>query len=92
MFRVPGGPGLRIDAGVEAGDDVTVHYDPLLAKLVAWGEDRAQAIERLGRALDETRIEGLATTLAFHRWLVRHDAFRAGAIDTGFVDAHWRRR
>jgi len=88
-LRPPGGPGIRLDAGVEAGDAVSIHYDPLLAKLIAWGADRPEAIERLERALAELRIEGLRTTLPFHRWLVRHAAFRAGEIDTGFVDAHW---
>jgi 3-methylcrotonyl-CoA carboxylase alpha subunit len=88
-LRPPTGPGIRWDAGVEAGDEVSVHYDPLLAKLVAWGPDRAEAIERLADALAGLRLEGLPTTLPFHRWLVRHEAFRAGDIDTGFVAAHW---
>jgi acetyl-CoA carboxylase biotin carboxylase subunit len=91
-WRPPTGTGIRVDTGVEAGDAVTVHYDPLLAKGVAWGADRAQAIERLGEALDAWEVEGVRTTLPFHRWLVRHEAFRAGAVDTGFVDAHWKRR
>jgi acetyl-CoA carboxylase biotin carboxylase subunit len=91
-LRVPTGPGIRLDAGVEAGDAVTVHYDPLLAKLIAWGESRSGAIARLAAALDAFQLEGVRTTLPFHRWLVRHDAFRAGEIDTGFVAAHWDSR
>jgi acetyl-CoA carboxylase biotin carboxylase subunit len=91
-WRPPTGPGIRVDTGIEAGDVISVHYDPLLAKLVAWGGDRDQAIDRLRRALDALVLEGPRTTLPFHRWLVRHEAFRAGAIDTGFVDAHWKRR
>jgi acetyl-CoA carboxylase biotin carboxylase subunit len=88
-LRLPTGPGIRLDCGVAAGDPVSVHYDPLLAKLIVWGNDRGEALERLQRALDEFQIEGLRTTLPFHRWLVRHEAFRAGEIDTGFISAHW---
>jgi acetyl/propionyl-CoA carboxylase alpha subunit len=88
-LRLPAGPGIRLDCGVAAGDPVSVHYAPLLAKLIVWGNDRGEALERLQRALDEFQIEGLRTTLPFHRWLVRHEAFRAGEIDTGFISAHW---
>ncbi len=79
---------LRIDTGVRAGDAVTPHYDPLLAKLVARGPSRAAALARMARALDDTRIEGLSTNRDFLRRLVAHPRFRAGRISTGFVDAH----
>jgi len=91
-WQPPAGPGVRVDEGVAAGDEVTVHYDALLAKLVAWGTDRAEAIDRLRRALDETRVEGLRTSLPFHRHAVRHPRFAAGDYDTGFVEEVWERR
>jgi len=87
-WRPPGGFGVRIDAGVEAGDEVTTHYDPLLAKLSAWGRDRPEAIERLRAALDEFALEGVKSTLPFHRRVVRHPVFLEGRYDTGFIDAH----
>ncbi len=84
----PEGPRVRIDAGMRMGDTVGVHYDPLLAKLIAWGEDRAQALMRLRRALDETRIAGPVTNLDFLAAIAGHPAFAAGEVDTGFVDRH----
>lgn len=81
-------PGLRIDTGYRAGDQVTIHYDPMLAKIIAGGADRAQAIDRLDRALAEIRIEGIATNIAFLRKLLAHERFRAGEVSTGFVDEH----
>jgi acetyl-CoA carboxylase biotin carboxylase subunit len=87
-WRPPGGFGVRIDAGVEAGDAVTTHYDPLLAKLCAWGNDRPEAIERLRAALDEFALEGVRSTLSFHRRVVRHPVFREGRYDTGFIEQH----
>src|SRR5437762_13881905 len=65
-LRVPSGPGIRWDAGVEAGNDVTLFYDPLLAKLIAWGETRDVAIQRMRRALSELVIVGLPTSQPFH--------------------------
>ncbi len=89
QFRVPGGPGIRVDAGVDAGSEVSVHYDAMLAKLIAWGRDRAEAIARLAGALAELQIGGVKTTLPFHRWLLAQPGFLAGRYDTGFVDAHF---
>ncbi len=87
-WRPPGGFGVRVDAGVEAGDEVTIHYDPLLAKLVSWGRDRAEAIARLRAALDEFALEGVRSTLPFHRRVVRHPVFLEGRYDTGFIETH----
>jgi acetyl/propionyl-CoA carboxylase alpha subunit len=78
--------GVRVDAGVEAGDEVPVAYDPLIAKLIASGETRDEALERLARALRETRVGGVTTNLAFLRWLVSHPALRAGETTTAFLD------
>ncbi|MDQ3857617.1 MAG: hypothetical protein M3327_04090 [Actinomycetota bacterium] len=80
--------GVRVDAGVEAGDEVPVAYDPLIAKLVAGGETREDALARLVDALDETRVRGVTTNLAFLRWLVRHPDVRAGRTTTAFLDEH----
>ena len=80
--------GLRIDAGVEAGGEVTVHYDPMIAKLIGWGETRDAARARLADALERTRVAGLRTNAAFLARLIAHPAFAAGGVDTGFLDAH----
>jgi len=80
--------GIRVDAGVEEGDEIGLSYDALVAKLIAHGSDREQAVERLTDALDATSVEGVTTNLPFLRWLVRHPAFRAGAISTAFLVDH----
>jgi 3-methylcrotonyl-CoA carboxylase alpha subunit len=79
---------LRIDSGVDAGDKVTVHYDPMLAKLIAWDETREKARRRLVEALTETEIVGVTTNLAFLTALAAHPAFAAAEIDTGFIERH----
>ena len=74
--------GIRVDAGIEEGDEVPLAYDPLLAKLIAHGDDRDDALDRLGVALAETEVRGVTTNLPFLRWLVTHPAFRAArALD-----------
>ena len=85
-LRVPSGPGVRWDAGVETGDDVTLYYDSLLAKLIVWAPDRDQAIGRMARALDELVLVGVSTNQGFHRRLLADAAFRAGEIDIEFLD------
>ncbi|HEU5061364.1 MAG TPA: ATP-grasp domain-containing protein, partial [Kofleriaceae bacterium] len=85
-LRVPGGPYVRDDSGVYEGWTVPVHYDPLLSKLVTWGDDRAQALARMRRALDEYLVRGIRTNLMFHRRVMRHPDFVAGDYDTGFID------
>jgi acetyl-CoA/propionyl-CoA carboxylase biotin carboxyl carrier protein len=89
-LRWPAGPGIRVDAGVERGDVVGTRYDPLLAKIIAHGEDREHAFERLASALDETRVLGLTTNLGFLRWLAREPELRAGPVSTRFLDRRWR--
>jgi acetyl/propionyl-CoA carboxylase alpha subunit len=78
-------PGVRVDAGVEAGDEVGGAYDPMIAKLIAHGPERDVALDRLAAALDETAVEGVVTNLPFLRWLVAHPAFRDGDVTTGFL-------
>jgi acetyl-CoA carboxylase biotin carboxylase subunit len=85
-LRVPGGPGIRDDSGVEEGDEVPSHYDPLVSKLVAWGEDRASAIARMRRAVREYSVLGIKTTLPFFERVLSHPDFAAGRIDTSFVE------
>jgi 3-methylcrotonyl-CoA carboxylase alpha subunit len=80
--------GVRIDSGVRQGSEVSRHYDPMLAKLVAHGADRNEAIGRLVRALEHTEIVGVATNRRFLRKLVGHPDFAAGEIDTGFIARH----
>jgi acetyl-CoA carboxylase biotin carboxylase subunit len=90
MLRTPAGPGIRDDNGVYEGWTVPVDYDPLISKLIAWAPSRNEAIRRMRRALDEYRIEGIQTNLAFFRNVLDHDRFRTGDFDTGFID-RWLR-
>jgi acetyl/propionyl-CoA carboxylase alpha subunit len=76
---------IRVDAGVEEGDEVGTAYDPMIAKLIAYGETRAEALDRLAAALRETEVEGVVTNLPFLRWLVAHPALRAGRTTTAFL-------
>jgi acetyl-CoA carboxylase biotin carboxylase subunit len=82
----PSGPGVRVDSGIYEGFEVSHHYDPLLAKLIAHGPCREEAILRMRRALDEYRISGISTTLPFHRLALETQSFVDGAYDTEFVD------
>ena len=86
---MPSGPGVRVDAGIEADTDLRPEYDPLLAKLMVLADDRATAINRLRRALDETLIGGLQTDAGFLRWLVDDPAFVAGEYDTSLIAERW---
>jgi acetyl-CoA/propionyl-CoA carboxylase biotin carboxyl carrier protein len=88
-WRMPGGPGVRLDAGVAADTPLPVEYDPLLAKLLVHADDRPAAVARLRRALDETMVGGVQTDLSFLRWLVDDPGFVAGAYDTALVEARW---
>ena len=91
VARWPSGPGIRVDAGVAPGDEVSGRFDPLLAKIVAHGRDRAEALGRLAAALDETVVLGLVTNLRFLRWAVRHPIVRAGEVRVDTLDAIWQR-
>jgi 3-methylcrotonyl-CoA carboxylase alpha subunit len=79
------GPGRRVDSGVEEGDEISPFYDPMLGKLIAWGEDREQARLRLLSMLDEFTIGGLKTNINFLRRIIAHPAFAAAELDTGFI-------
>jgi acetyl-CoA carboxylase biotin carboxylase subunit len=85
-LRLPSGPGIRVDTALQPGDEVSLHYDALIAKLVAWGRDRGEAIGRMRRALDELLVAGVRTTMPFHREVLRDEEFLAGRIDIGWCD------
>jgi 3-methylcrotonyl-CoA carboxylase alpha subunit len=85
-WREPSGDGIRVDTGFRAGDAITPYYDPLLAKLIASGVDRPQALGRLVDALDSFEIAGVTTNLAFLKRLLRHPQVVSGEIDTGFIE------
>jgi acetyl-CoA carboxylase biotin carboxylase subunit len=82
----PTGPGVRLESGIYAGFEVSLFYDPLLAKLVVWGESRAEAILRMRRALEEYRIGGIHTTIPFHQQVMDNTRFQGGQYDIGFVE------
>jgi acetyl-CoA carboxylase biotin carboxylase subunit len=84
-LRLPQGPGTRNDEGALGGDEVTDHYDPMISKLMTWGSDRAQCLQRMLRALGEYAIDGPRTNLDFCSRVLRDDDFRAGHYDTSFV-------
>jgi acetyl-CoA carboxylase biotin carboxylase subunit len=86
VYREPSAPGIRIDTGVVEGDRIGVNYDPLLAKLVAYGETRAIAAERAAAALREYAVLGIRTNIAFLGRLLEHDTFKAGRLHTSLVD------
>src|SRR3989442_1155671 len=89
LVREPAGPGVRVDSALVAGTSVPTEHDPLLAKVIAHGPDRATAIARLRRALREMRVAGLPTALPFHRHVLAEPDFLAGRYDPGYVAAHW---
>ncbi len=89
-FRPPSGPGVRVDSGVEAGAEISVYYDPMIAKLVVWADDRDEGLNRMERALREFLVLGVKTNIPLHLWILRHPDFRAGNVDTGWLDRNWR--
>jgi acetyl-CoA carboxylase, biotin carboxylase subunit len=81
----PQGPGVRVDDGFEEGMDIPIYYDPMIAKLITYGSNRQESIDRMIRAIDEYIIVGCETTLPFCKYVMRHDAFTSGNFDTNFV-------
>jgi acetyl/propionyl-CoA carboxylase alpha subunit len=89
-LRFPDGPGVRVDAGVYEGSEVSLYYDPMIAKLATWGRDRGEAIDRMRRALAEFTIAGeLTTNLEFHRWIVNQPGFLKGDFDTNYINQEY---
>ena len=89
-YRLPQGPGIRVDDGFEEGMEIPIYYDPMIAKLITYGENRAQAIERMIRAIDEYQITGIETTLGFGKFVMQHEAFTSGNFDTHFVKNYFQ--
>ncbi|MGB9825157.1 MAG: acetyl-CoA carboxylase biotin carboxylase subunit, partial [Desulfofundulus sp.] len=84
-YLPPGGPGIRLDSAAYPGWKVPPHYDSMIAKLIAWGQDRDEAIARMQRALGEFVIEGIKTTIPFHQRVLHNAFFRRGEIYTNFI-------
>lgn len=85
----PEGNGVRVDDGFEQGMTIPIYYDPMIAKLITYGDSREEAIQKMIRAIDEYQISGVQTTLPFCRFVMEHDAFRSGQFDTGFVATYF---
>lgn len=85
----PQGNGVRVDDGMEEGMEIPIYYDPMIAKLITYGNDRTEAIEKMIRAIDEFKITGVATTLPFCKFALRHEAFVSGNFDTRFVSLYF---
>ncbi|MFA5114343.1 MAG: acetyl-CoA carboxylase biotin carboxylase subunit [Candidatus Margulisiibacteriota bacterium] len=88
-YHAPGGPGIRVDSHAYAGYVIQPHYDSLIAKLIAWGKDRTEAIQRMERALDEYVIDGVHTTIPFHLKVLKNEAFQRGVVTTKFIEEHF---
>ena len=88
-YKTPKGTGVRVDDGFVEGMDIPVYYDPMLAKLVTYGSNRKEAIQRMVRAIDEYEITGVKTTLGFCRYAIQHEAFVSGDFDTQFVKKYF---
>jgi acetyl/propionyl-CoA carboxylase alpha subunit len=91
-YRPPGGPGVRVDSGVEEDATISVYYDPMIAKLVVHAADRQVGLDRMARALREFLVLGVQTSIPLHRWLVDHPDVRSGNVDTGWLEREWSPR
>jgi len=90
QYQKPEGPGVRVDDGYEEGMEIPIYYDPMLAKLVGYGKDRAEAIDRLLRAIHDYKIVGVKNTLAFGKFVLEHEDFVSGKFDTNFVGKNYK--
>jgi acetyl-CoA carboxylase biotin carboxylase subunit len=89
-YRLPGGNGIRVDGGYEQGMEIPIYYDPMIAKLIVFGNTRAEAISKMKRAIDEYDITGIKTTLSLGKFVMDHEAFRSGQFDTNFIGKYFR--
>jgi acetyl-CoA carboxylase biotin carboxylase subunit len=85
-LRVPQGPGVRDDSGAYEGGEVPIFYDPMISKLITWGDHRDHALQRMRRALAEYEVRGIRTTIPFFKWILEDEDFKAGRFDTAFID------
>jgi propionyl-CoA carboxylase alpha chain len=89
-YRIPSGPGVRVDDSFEEGMDIPIYYDPMIAKLIVHGKDRTEAIEKMLRAIQDYEITGVETTLNFCAFVLKHEAFVSGKFDTGFIPKYYK--
>ena len=89
-YRSPEGEGIRLDSGYEEGMEIPIHYDPMIAKLVTYAEDRPAAIQKMKEVIDAFELEGIASTLPFGRFVMEHEAFTSGQFDTHFVKHYFQ--
>jgi acetyl/propionyl-CoA carboxylase alpha subunit len=89
-YRPPQGPFVRVDNGFQQGDSVPIYYDPLLAKVITWGNNRAHSIATMRRALSEFVVEGVRTTIPFCEYVLRTEQFRSGSFNTNFVQNYFQ--
>jgi acetyl-CoA carboxylase biotin carboxylase subunit len=90
LYQEPSGPGIRVDSGIYEGAEISVYYDPMIAKLLTYGKDRSQAISRMMRALAEYHIAGVTTNIDFHKAILEHPEFAAGRLSTHFIDNYYK--
>jgi acetyl-CoA carboxylase biotin carboxylase subunit len=89
VYQLPVGEGIRVDNGFEQGMDIPIYYDPMLAKLITYGETREEAIQLMIKAIESYQVEGVHTTLPFGKFVFEHEAFRSGKFDTHFVKQYY---
>ncbi|MCX2451297.1 acetyl-CoA carboxylase biotin carboxylase subunit [Pedobacter sp. PLR] len=89
VYQTPKGNGVRVDDGFEQGMEIPIYYDPMIAKLITYGQTREEAIERMVRAIDEYHITGIKTTLGFGKFVMQHEAFKSGDFNTHFVSRYF---
>lgn len=89
VYQLPVGEGIRVDNGFEQGMDIPIYYDPMLAKLITYGETREEAIQVMLKAIEAYKVEGVQTTLPFGKFVFEHEAFRSGKFDTHFVKNYY---
>lgn len=90
VYQPPKGPGVRVDDGFTEGMDIPIYYDPMIAKLITYGSNRQEAIDRMLRAIDDYKIEGPETTLPFCKFALQHEAFTSGNFDTSFIAKYFK--
>ena len=91
-YKRPSGIGVRVDDGFEQGMEIPIYYDPMISKLITYGKDRSESIERMKRAISDYQITGIQTTLEFGAFVMGHEAFTSGNFDTHFVKKYFEPR
>jgi acetyl-CoA carboxylase, biotin carboxylase subunit len=89
-FRYPSGPGIRMDSGYDKGTEVSVYYDPLLAKIICWGADKNEALKKMNRALEETEVSGIITNIKFLNEICTHPDFISGNYNINWLEKEFK--